>query len=160
MKGGSSSCLGVGAQRPAGVGQALVDQAVEPAGQGGGVADARALVLDGGEHRDRLDDQVLGGLGDLGAVGGEPERVLEQRLHDRLGVRERHQLGAALGAGGLDEGLVAADARVGAPDRGVDAVALDDVEEVARQPRLGEELVEPGEVGLGGGPGRHRATPG
>jgi hypothetical protein len=84
--------------------------------------------------------------------------VLQQRLDHRLGVAEASQLGAALGAGGLDQGPVAPDARVGAPDGGVDAVALDDVEEVARQRRLGEELVEAGEVGLGGAGGGQGVT--
>jgi hypothetical protein len=150
----------VGAKRAAGVGQALVDQPVQLAGQGRRVADARRRLLDGAQHPGRLHDQGLGGRREVGRLGRQAERVLQQRLDNRLGVAEAGQLGPALGAGGLDQGHVAADARVGAPDGGVDPVALDDVEQVARQPRLGEQVVEAGEVGLGRLAGGHGVTPG
>jgi hypothetical protein len=81
--------------------------------------------------------------------------VLQQGLDDRLGVGEGGQVGAALGARVLDQGHVAADARVGPPDRRVDPVALDDREKVPRQRRLGEDRVEAGEVGLARAQGAH-----
>ena len=146
------------AQRAAGVGEALVDQAVEVPGEHGGVADPGLGRLDGAEHRHGPVDEGLGRRRQPLAVGRQAEGVLKERLDHRLGVGEGGQLGPVLGARGLDHGHVAADPRVGPADGGIDAVALDDVEQVAGQGRLGEERVEAGEVGLEGPQGRHGAS--
>jgi hypothetical protein len=141
--------IGALGQPAAGVGQPVVDQLVEPGGQLGRARDARALALDVGEQPDRAADHRAGAGRDAVQVRAHAERVLQQRLDHRLGVAEVGDGRPALGAGDLDQAHVLDDARIGAPDQGVDPVALDDVEEVAGERRLGEERVEARQVGLG-----------
>jgi hypothetical protein len=76
--------------------------------------------------------------------------VAQKELHHGLGVGEAGRVRPTLDRGLADQVHVAADAGIGAADEAVDAVALDHVEEVAGQGRLGEEGVETAEVGLAG----------
>ena len=156
-RGRGAALVGVIARhRPvAGVREALVDQGVEVARERGCVAHARPRLLDGRQHRDRPGDQLLGGGRQAAQIRLHADGVLQEALDDRLGVREGRQVRAAIGARALDEGHVAADARVGATDGRIDAVSLDDVEQVTGERRLREDLVEEGEIGDGRAQGAH-----
>ena len=149
--------------------QDVVDQRVDAGGHAGGVTHRGAVGLDLGDEG----DGPLAGLAHVGRHRLERRLAVHGGHHD--GVDHLAHLGQVTGRGAgllaagegllLDEVHVAADTRVGPADQGLDALALDDVEDVARQRGRREQRVELREValaaplGLGRGL-RERALPG
>ena len=144
----------------------LVDHRVDARRHARGVGNGGALLL----HVHQQGDRALAGLAHVG--GHVVERRVARHGRHHHGVDHLTHLGQVSGRGAhllaalqrlrLDQVHVAADARVRAPDERLDALALDDVEDVARQRRRREHAVELGQValatplGLGGGRGERR----